>query len=83
MGRTLAGTGLRLVALAGSSHAQDRPTATAAKVAEPPTIDGDVIGDGVWAAAPPVSGFVQVAPFEGQPSSQRTEVRIVYTDTTL
>ena len=52
-------------------------------VTEAPTIDGDVIGDSVWAAAPAVTGFVQTAPFEGQPSSERTEVRIVYTDTTL
>ena len=83
MGRTILGTGLLIVALGAASHAQDRPTATAIKVAEPPTIDGDVIGDGAWAAAAPISEFVQVKPFEGQPSSERTEVRIVYTDTTL
>jgi hypothetical protein len=63
--------------------AQDRPTATAVKVVEAPTVDGDVLGDDAWSAATPVSQFVQVAPFEGQPSSERTEVRIVYTDTTL
>jgi hypothetical protein len=83
MGRTILGTGLLLISLVSATDAQDRPTATAVKIAEPPTIDGDVLGDSAWATAQPVSGFIQVAPFEGQPSSERTEVRIVYTDTTL
>ncbi|MGH9347383.1 MAG: DUF5916 domain-containing protein [Vicinamibacterales bacterium] len=76
-------SGLILLILASFARAQDRPAATAVKIAEPPTIDGDVLGDTAWAAATPVSGFVQVAPFEGQSSSERTEVRIVYTDSTL
>jgi hypothetical protein len=83
MGRTILGTGLLLLVLVSPTNAQDRPTATAVKIAEPPTIDGDVLGDGAWATATPVSGFIQVAPFDGQPSSERTEVRIAYTDTTL
>jgi hypothetical protein len=87
MGRAFIRAGCHAILLISASWtaavAQDRPTATAVKVAEPPTVDGDVLGDTVWAAAPPASAFVQVAPFEGQPSSERTEVRIVYTDTTL
>ncbi len=83
MRRTITWTALLLVALAGAARGQERPTATAVKIAEPPTMDGDVLGDKAWTAAPGISGFIQVAPFEGQPSSERTEVRIAYTDTTL
>lgn len=59
------------------------PTAVAQRVAEPPTLDGDVLGEQVWSLAVPVSGFWQTAPDEGQPASEQTEVRIVYTADTL
>ena len=57
--------------------------AYAASVEDPPTLDGDVLGDPVWAAVEPVSGFRQSAPDEGQPATERTEVRVVFTDDTL
>lgn len=55
----------------------------AVSVDDPPTLDGDVLGDPVWAAVEPVSGFRQSAPDEGQPATERTEVRVVFTDDTL
>ncbi len=60
-----------------------RPAATAWEVAAPPVVDGDVLDDPAWAMALPVSRFYQTRPDEGQPSSQETEVRIVYTQDTL
>ena len=57
--------------------------ANAIAVEEPPTLDGDVLGDPVWAAVAPVSGFRQSAPDEGQPATERTEVRIVFTGDTI
>ena len=57
--------------------------ANAILVEEPPTLDGDVLGDPAWAAAVPVSGFRQSAPDEGQPATERTEVRVVFTDDVL
>ena len=39
--------------------------ANAVSVEAPPTLDGDVLGDPVWAAADPVSGFRQSAPRRG------------------
>jgi hypothetical protein len=57
--------------------------ATAVRVAEAPTLDGDVLGDPAWASAPPISGFVQEQPNEGAPSSERTEVRVIFTADTL
>jgi len=44
-----------------------------------PELDGDVRNDPVWQAVAPGSGFTQTTPDEGQPSSQKTEVRVVYT----
>ncbi len=55
------------------------PTLTATRAQQAPTLDGDVVGDPVWQQAVPVSGFWQEQPDEGQPASERTDVRIVFT----
>jgi hypothetical protein len=68
---------------AASDAAATRPTAVAVRVAEAPTLDGDVLDDPVWAHAQPIDTFWQTTPDDGLPASERTEVRIVYTDTTL
>lgn len=59
------------------------PSISATRVPEGPALDGDVTGDPVWAAAVPATGFWQEQPDEGQPSTERTEIRIVYTADTL
>ena len=59
------------------------PTMGAVRVENPPTLDGDVLGDEVWQHAPAATGFWQVAPDAGSPSSERTEVRIAFTADTL
>ena len=59
------------------------PLTRAAPVDAAPVIDGDVLGDPVYVDAPIATGFVQNRPFEGEPASERTEVRIVYTGDTL
>ena len=59
------------------------PLANARQVSAPPIVDGNVLGDGSYADAPFATGFVQSRPFEGQPASERTEVRVVYTGDTL
>ncbi|HWI17630.1 MAG TPA: DUF5916 domain-containing protein, partial [Vicinamibacterales bacterium] len=56
---------------------------TASRTAEAPTLDGDVIGDAAWAQAVPISAFWQEQPDEGQPVSERTEVRVLFTKDTL
>ena len=58
-------------------------TISAVVVEQPPALDGDVLNDPVWAAATPVSGFRQTAPDEGRPATERTEVRMVFTDDTI
>ncbi len=52
-------------------------------VEQPPVLDGDVLGDPAWASATPVGGFRQTAPDEGRPSTERTEVRIVFAAETI
>ena len=59
------------------------PVARAHRVEQGPEIDGDVLGEAVWAAASPETGFRQNTPDEGEPASERTEVRIVYTGDTI
>lgn len=55
------------------------PAATAIFADKAPMLDGQVLNDPTWANAAPASGFWQTAPDEGQPATERTEVRIIYT----
>ena len=57
--------------------------AQAVRVEQPPTLDGDILNDPTWTGVEPISGFQQSAPDEGQPASERTEVRVVFTDDTI
>ena len=59
------------------------PAAEAVRAGEAPTLDGDVLGDPAWLAAAPLTGFWQTTPDAGHPASQPTEVRILFTDSTL
>ena len=63
---------------AQDAHAAAR-TATAAQLQGPITLDGR-LDDAAWASVEPVTGFLQLDPLEGQPSSQRTVVRIAFDD---
>jgi hypothetical protein len=57
--------------------AGERPTLVAQKTTERPRIDG-VLDDAAWATAQVIDTFVQQEPQEGQPASDRTEVRVLY-----
>ncbi|MFH1008202.1 MAG: DUF5916 domain-containing protein [Candidatus Latescibacterota bacterium] len=50
--------------------------------ASPPKIDGRM-DEAVWEKAVPISGFTQKEPYFGQPATQDTEIRIVYSRTHL
>jgi hypothetical protein len=80
-GATASGQSLQVSPAPGGAAA--RPTASAAPVAEGPTIDGDVLADPIWQQATAIAGFKQYQPNEGQPVSERTEVRMVFTRDTL
>jgi len=59
------------------------PAANAVKIDSPPDVDGSVLDDPAWQNVKPVTGFWQTAPFEGEKSTEKTEVRIMYTSNTL
>ena len=53
-------------------------TTEAMRVEQAPKLDG-TLDDPVWQQANPVGNFLQREPFEGQPPTEKTEVRIIYT----
>ena len=69
--------GVRDVTAAGA------PLVRAVRATVSPMVDGRVLGDPAYDGVMVASGFVQNRPFEGEPASERTEVRIVYTEDTL
>lgn len=90
--RLLVVAGLTCFCWAGPAFAQPSTSsasaaaanlATASRAPEAPTLDGDVLGDAAWAQAIPITGFTQEQPNEGQPVSERTEVRVIFTNDTL
>ena len=60
-------------------NAAPRPISSASRVNTAPAIDG-TLDERVWLEAEALTGFVQAEPFEGEPASQLTEVRILYDD---
>ena len=57
-------------------------TLRAIRTTEAPTIDGR-LSDEVWSRAPVADRFTQRDPNEGQPASERTEIRVLYDDDNL
>jgi len=49
------------------------------KIPSPITVDG-LLSEGFWKEAQPISRFTQREPNEGEPSSEPTEIRILYDD---
>lgn len=58
------------------------PSAVAVRRTGPVTLDATLDED-AWKAATPITEFRQIDPNEGQPASQRTEVRFLYDDDAL
>ena len=52
--------------------------AQAVRVERSPRLDG-TLDDPIWLQAAPISDFRQREPYEGQPATERTEVRVLYT----
>src|SRR5688572_32988610 len=59
-----------------------RPALRAVRITEPPVIDGR-LSDEAWAQAPVADHFRQRDPDEGQPATERTEIRVLYDDDAL
>lgn len=58
------------------------PSLRAVYTDDPPIIDG-ALNDAAWAAAEPTTEFAQYRPTYGNPTSEATEVRVLYDYTTL
>jgi hypothetical protein len=67
----------KTVRAANAQSSRERPSVTAIRTSEAPRIDG-VLDDAAWQSAMPVDGFVQQEPNEGQPATDRTEVRVLF-----
>ena len=55
----------------------DRPSAVIERTVTPPEIDGR-LDDSVWETATHLTNFIQIAPIEGAPGSEETEVWMAY-----
>ncbi len=78
-----------LAAQDGSAPLEETATTTlpigvaaSAGVSDPPVIDG-LLDDAAWGRATPMAGFIQREPSDGQPASERTEVRVVFDEEAL
>ncbi len=59
------------------------PGVVAVQVPSAPIMDGQVLTDPAWTGVEPVTGFRQTTPEEGAPATERTEVRVAYSNDTL
>ncbi len=76
-----------MVPAAAFGEANERPVAPpevrAQQLSVAPVTDGNVLGDDAWSDTIPATEFWQVQPNDGEPSTQRTEVFVGYTETAL
>ncbi|MGH7450006.1 MAG: DUF5916 domain-containing protein, partial [bacterium] len=57
-------------------------TAVAVRTSTPPNIDGH-LNEAVWQNATAANAFLQRDPYEGQPATEPTEIRVLYDDEAL
>ncbi len=57
---------------------QSNRNAQATAIEHPPNLDG-TLDDPLWQSAIPITDFRQREPYEGEPPTEKTEVRILYT----
>ncbi len=59
-----------------------RKVARAIRVEESPVLDGN-LDEAIWQRVPAISEFLQRDPQEGEPATEKTEVKILYTNTAI
>src|SRR5205807_4469759 len=57
-------------------------SAQASRVGRAPKMDG-TLDDPLWQQATPITNFLQREPYEGQAPTEKTEVRVIYTNDTV
>lgn len=61
----------------------NRPSFNATHLTSDPTIDGNVLGEELWKTITPIDQLIQLRPQFGAPASEKTEIRLAYTKSTL
>jgi len=69
--------------IAQTNQQSNRPSFTISSLNNNPTIDGDVINEALWQSIEPISQFTQIKPNFGQSASEKTEIRMAYTNNML
>jgi hypothetical protein len=59
---------------------KDRPEINANYIKDEPVIDGDVLNDNLWNSILPINSMIQITPNYGELSSEKTEIRVAYSD---
>ncbi len=70
-------------AIVNMPNVKERPTASATALTLEPVIDGNVIGDPAWEKLTPIDQLIQTKPNAGLPATEKTEIRIGHSATTL
>ncbi|THV57202.1 hydrolase [Flagellimonas alvinocaridis] len=61
----------------------NKPSYFATELAEDPKVDGEIINDPIWQNIPAITDLVQIKPNYGEAVSERTEVRVAYSNSTF
>lgn len=61
----------------------NRPATYAIALENEPEIDGEVLADLLWQSFEPITELIQLTPNQGQPATEKTEIRIAYTPGTF
>jgi hypothetical protein len=67
----------------GITYQEDRPSMKAVKIESAPEIDGEVRNDPLWLEIPAQGNLMQTQPNFGYPASEKTDIRIAYTEDTF
>ena len=59
------------------------PSFDASYLETPPILDGNILSDPSWVKIKPITNLKQARPFYGSPASEKTEIRIAFTNKTL
>ncbi len=62
---------------------KERPIARAESLINTPVVDGEVLNDEIWQAIKPFGNLSQTQPNFGRAATEKTEIRIAYTDETF
>ncbi len=76
-------SGHTIIAANNPSAPETPPVATARYIEEAPVIDGDIMNEDLWKSIPAIEEMWQTQPNLGESSTEKTSIRIAYSDTYL